>query len=187
MPGHRDRRRGERERLVSAHEVEDDRGAASPEGLADIRGRQSLAVERHIRPRLERPLARALAQVHRDDARRRELAQQLHGDVTETAYSDHDDRRSRDEPGELALDRAIRRQRGIRQRRRADRIELADRHEQPRRWDEHVLGEPAVVAEPAPGACELVAPLAEVLASGGAVHTAPAAPRPVDEHGLASR
>ena len=104
VPGHRDRRR----RARASRQCPRSRRRPwrrVPRGRRGHPRPTAPAVESHIRPRLERLLARALAQVHRDDARRRELAQQLHGDVTETAYSDHDDRRSRDEPG-AALDGA---------------------------------------------------------------------------------
>ena len=104
--------------------------------------------------------------------------------MAESADSDHHDRRPGRESPQLALDRAVRRQRSIGQRRGVRRIEITDRNEQPRRRDDEVVSEAAVEAEPAPSPGEPGSAKTEVLGPSRALPTAPAAPRPVDQNGV---
>ena len=98
-----------------ADEVEDDRRALAARLRADVARVETGCVERDVaRPRRARatrePSRRSIATIRAAEQR----AQDLDGDVAEAADTDHDDRRSRREAPQLALDRAVRRQRGIR-------------------------------------------------------------------------
>ena len=82
---------------------------------------------------------------------------------------------------QLGLERVIRGQRRIGERCAVHGVELAARDEEPRARNEHVLGEPAVEAEPAARTREHARALATVLGAARALSADAAAPRPVDE------
>ncbi len=123
--------------------------SAAPAGARlakNVAGLEVVRIERGVRACTEREPACVLPQVDRDDARRRQLAQKLDGDVPEPADADDHSGRAWAKSPQLGRDRVIRRQRRVGQRRGVHRVQVADRHEQPRRRDDDVLGQPAVEA-----------------------------------------
>ena len=100
--GHRDRRRGERERLVSAHEVEDDRGAASPRASRTSAADSPWPSRPHPPPPRAPVGASARAGPPRRSAPERARAAAARRRDRDR-LPDHDDRRSRDEPGSSRL------------------------------------------------------------------------------------
>ena len=175
----------ERERRVTAHAVEHERGPAAAGELTDL-GRGVLAGRHRVRrPELARELELGRVDVGRDHARRRERAQQLHRHVPQAADADHDRAAAGHELRKCKFDRVIRRERGIRERSGVARVEVAERHEQPRIGDQHVLRHATVTAEAAAVGAELRHVLAQRLERQAAGAAAAAPPWAVDGHRLA--
>ena len=179
------RARRDRQRRVGADEVDDELRAVAVRRGFDASCDVIVRVPRFVGADGAREVELRVRRVDGDHARRGECAQDLHCHVSETADTDDDRGRARNERSARARDGVVRRQRGVAERRGLDRIEISEWDEQAVRGDEHVLRHAAVAPEPAARAVELARVLAVVL---GRLATRPArttTPRSVDRHRVA--
>ena len=183
VPAGHDGARGQRERLVAAHAVEDHRGAAAAGRPLQFARAQSRRLQGEVGAAAGGHVEPLVTAVHGDDPRRADRLQDLDGDVPESAGSDHDRARPRSEQVASAADRVVGREPGIGQRRGGDGVEPIELDEEARRGDDHVLRQAAVATES--GAASGQSGRAQVLRTDAARAAAAAPPRAVDQDGLA--
>ena len=123
--------------------------------------------------------------IDRDDARSGERGEHLDRHMTQPTNADHHGRAAGHEMRHRMLDRVVRREARVRQRSRHDGVEIADRDEKPLRGDGNVFRETAVTPQPAAVRAALLGVFTDVLHALCTPPAGAAAPRTVDDHGLA--
>ena len=149
------RARRDRQRRVCADEVDDELRAVAVRRGFDASCDVIVRVPRFVGADGAREVELRVRRVDGDHARRGERAQDLHRHVSETADTDDDRGRARNERSARTRDGVVRSQRGVAERRGLDRIEISEWDEQAVRGHEHVLRHAAVAPEPAARAVEL--------------------------------
>jgi hypothetical protein len=102
-----------------------------------------------IRAELSRPGELLVAHVEGDDTRRGYRAEDLHGEVAETADADDHGGRIGSQRGQGLLDGVVGRESRVGERRGVHGIKVAERHEQPGVGHQHELGHAAITAQAA--------------------------------------